>query len=99
MLIKNIHLKIDTTLLLITIVLTGVGNLLTIVFWIIPLLFGLFLLSLEFITIYFHCESVVSRRPNFIMTGFLMMSYTVPVGFSFVLIIYLIQNDMIIIAN
>ncbi|NHJ85899.1 MAG: hypothetical protein FK734_10585 [Asgard group archaeon] len=95
LLVKSIYLKINTTILILVIIFSAVGNLLALTFGVINERVGSILLALGFILLYFHYESIASRRPNMIITSILLMIFAVVVGFNVMLIIYLVSNPEI----
>ena len=79
---KSIHLKINITLLILVIILSAVGNFLAVSFGIIFAQVGSLLLGLVFILLYFHYESIASRRSNIILTNILLMLFATAIGFG-----------------
>jgi hypothetical protein len=86
-LIKSIHLKINTTLLILVIVFSAIGNLLAISGVILYTIIGQILVGLSFIFLYFHYESLASSKVSKIITPFLLMTYAIVVSFNILLII------------
>ncbi|MBN1330089.1 MAG: hypothetical protein JXA54_11505 [Candidatus Heimdallarchaeota archaeon] len=95
LLIKSIHLKINIVVLIFVIILSAVGNLLAVTLNMLNSRIGQMLLSLGFILLYFHYESIASRKPHMFITSFLMMIFAVIVGFNVLLIIYLYSDPAI----
>ncbi|NHJ86611.1 MAG: hypothetical protein FK734_14185 [Asgard group archaeon] len=89
---KSIHLKINITLLILVIVFSAVGNLFAVAFGIIYGQIGSILLGFGFILLFFHYETIASRKPNMIITSMLLMIYALIVGFIIVLMTHLLSD-------
>lgn len=96
LLVKSIHLRINITVLILVIVFCGVGNLIAIAFGMILGQIGQLMLGIGFIFLYLHYESIASRKPNMIITSFLLIVYALAIGFNVVLIAHLLSNPAIL---
>ncbi|MEA2071655.1 MAG: hypothetical protein U9O98_10255, partial [Asgard group archaeon] len=96
LLAKSIHMQINITLLILVIAFCGVGNLLAITLGMIFVQIGSLMVGIGFILLYFHYESIAARKPNMIITNFLLTTYALAVGFNIVLITYLLGNSTIL---
>ncbi|MFW9923981.1 MAG: hypothetical protein ACFFDW_11915 [Candidatus Thorarchaeota archaeon] len=93
LLVRSIQMKINIALLILVIVFCAVGNLLVVAFGIIIGRIGQLLLTLGFILLFFHYENIASRKPNMLITCFLLMDYALALAFNIVIIIYLTGNQ------
>ncbi|MBD3193361.1 MAG: hypothetical protein GF308_22185 [Candidatus Heimdallarchaeota archaeon] len=99
LLIKSIRLQININLLFVVILCSAVGNLLAIAFGMIAALVGQILISIGFIALFFHYESIAARKPNMLITGVLLILFAMVVAFNFLLIIFLSNYDQIEVVN
>lgn len=99
LLIKSIRLKVNINLLFVVILCSAVGNLLAIAFGMIAALVGQILISIGFIALFLHYETIATRKPNMLITGILLMLFAMVVAFNILLIIFLSNYDQIELVN